>query len=133
MYAGRMHMGSTVLLTECGLKLKSQSVHPANGSLAIQIPHVHVNIHICTLTHTHTHTVNINRVVLDNAYSSPGGEYINASFVTGYYHHQEFIVTQHPLTSTREDFWRMILERNIATIVTIGPVTDTNVRSEREI
>ena len=81
-------------------------------------------------THTHTHTVNINRVVLDNTYSSPGRDYINASYVTEYYHHQEFIVTQHPLANTREDFWRMILEKNIATIVTVGPLTDTNVSSK---
>ena len=78
--------------------------------------------------HTHTHcTVDNSLVTLDNADSSPGADYINASIVKGYYLHPEFIVTQHPLDNTRESFWRMVLQRNIATIVTIGPLSDSKV------
>ncbi|XP_072311058.1 receptor-type tyrosine-protein phosphatase gamma isoform X2 [Eucyclogobius newberryi] len=48
--------------------------------------------------------------------------YINASYVMGHHHCREFIVSQTPLGSTAEDFWRMILENNIQTVVSL---TDT--------
>lgn len=55
------------------------------------------------------------------------GEYINASYITGYYNRVEFIATQAPLSSTVGDFWRMILERGVQTLVTLGPVTQEQV------
>uniref|UniRef100_A0AAV2IXE3 protein-tyrosine-phosphatase n=1 Tax=Knipowitschia caucasica TaxID=637954 RepID=A0AAV2IXE3_KNICA len=45
--------------------------------------------------------------------------YINASYVMGHHHCREFIVSQTPLSSTVEDFWRMILENNIHTVVSL--------------
>lgn len=36
----------------------------------------------------------------------------------------EFVMTQHPLKSTTEDFWRMMIERNFSTIVVIGNVKE---------
>ena len=86
----------------------------------------HPPTHTHTYTHpTHTHTVDNNHVVLDAPSSGEG--YINASFITGYYNRIEFIATQHPLPSTIADFWSMIWERSIKTIVTIGPLADPQV------
>uniref|UniRef100_A0A3B3ZZL5 protein-tyrosine-phosphatase n=1 Tax=Periophthalmus magnuspinnatus TaxID=409849 RepID=A0A3B3ZZL5_9GOBI len=55
--------------------------------------------------------------------------YINASYVMGHHHCREFIVTQTPLSSTVEDFWRMVLENNIHTVVCL---TDSHSRSEED-
>ncbi|XP_049617642.1 receptor-type tyrosine-protein phosphatase zeta isoform X1 [Syngnathus scovelli] len=46
--------------------------------------------------------------------------YINASYVLGHRHNKEFIVSQTPLSSTVEDFWRMIWEHNTRVVVQLS-------------
>lgn len=46
-----------------------------------------------------------------------GTDYINANYIPGYNSPREFIVTQGPLHSTRDDFWRMVWEQNCRAIV----------------
>jgi cadherin 5 type 2 (VE-cadherin) len=46
-----------------------------------------------------------------------GSDFINAKFVPGFNSKREFIVTQGPLLSTRDDFWRMCWETNSRAIV----------------
>ncbi|XP_043262139.1 tyrosine-protein phosphatase 10D isoform X2 [Colletes gigas] len=46
-----------------------------------------------------------------------GSDYINANYVPGHNSPREFIVTQGPLHSTRDDFWRTVWESNSRAIV----------------
>lgn len=46
-----------------------------------------------------------------------GSDYINASFIDGYYKENAYIVCQAPMTNTVEDFWRMIWDQNCCLIV----------------
>ena len=40
-------------------------------------------------------------------------------FLQGYRKSDEFIVTQYPLESTKEDFWRMVWDRNSPVIIVL--------------
>ncbi|XP_066480776.1 receptor-type tyrosine-protein phosphatase V-like [Tiliqua scincoides] len=62
------------------------------------------------------------RVKLSLLDGEPHSDYINANFVPGYNSPQEFIVTQGPLKKTLDDFWRLVWEQHICTIVmlTVG-------------
>ncbi|XP_039739530.1 receptor-type tyrosine-protein phosphatase V-like [Pteropus medius] len=84
-----------------------EAEHPANASKN-RYPHV--------LPYDHS------RVRLAQLQGDPHSDYVNASFVPGYTHPQEFIATQGPLKKTLGDFWRLVWEQQVRIIVmlTVG-------------
>ncbi|XP_043341904.1 receptor-type tyrosine-protein phosphatase V-like isoform X3 [Cervus canadensis] len=84
-----------------------EAEHPAN-SAKNRYPHV--------LPYDHS------RVRLALLDGKPHSDYINASFIPGYTHPQEFIATQGPLKKTLADFWRLVWEQQVHVIVmlTVG-------------
>ena len=63
-----------------------------------------------------------NRVILQPTPGVGHTTYINASFLEGYDNSDSFIITQDPLENTIADFWRMVLEQGVNTIVMISEV-----------
>lgn len=66
-----------------------------------------------------------NRVILTPIPGKEHSTYINASFIESYDNSESFIITQDPLESTIADFWRMISEQCISTIVMLSDVSIT--------
>ncbi|XP_029379136.1 receptor-type tyrosine-protein phosphatase beta-like isoform X5 [Echeneis naucrates] len=57
------------------------------------------------------------RVKLSIVHGSPFDDYINANYMPGYNSRKEFIAAQGPLPTTVNEFWRMIWEKNVQTLV----------------
>ncbi|XP_029418032.1 receptor-type tyrosine-protein phosphatase V-like [Nannospalax galili] len=79
-----------------------EAEHPANITKN-RYPHV--------LPYDHS------RVRLAQLVGEPHSDYINANFIPGYSHPQEFIATQGPLKKTLEDFWRLVWEQQVHVII----------------
>ncbi|KFB37699.1 AGAP011650-PA-like protein [Anopheles sinensis] len=67
-----------------------------------------------------------NRVLLDSEENEElnANDYINASFVEGYKYQREYIATQGPKENTCYDFWRMVLQYEIESIVMLTQPID---------
>jgi len=63
-----------------------------------------------------------NRVILTPEGMRPHSTYINASFIEGYHNDESFIITQDPMRNTVEDFWRMVTEHKIRTMVQLTDI-----------
>ncbi|XP_041983398.1 tyrosine-protein phosphatase 69D isoform X2 [Aricia agestis] len=61
-----------------------------------------------------------NRVILAPLPARDYSTYINASFIEAYDNSEGFIITQDPLPNTIMDFWRMVSEHNVSTIVMLS-------------
>ncbi|XP_042885464.1 tyrosine-protein phosphatase 10D-like [Penaeus japonicus] len=64
------------------------------------------------------------RFKLQSTDDEEGSDYINANYVSGHNSLREFIVSQGPLPSTRDDFWRMCWESNSRAIIMLTRCTE---------
>ncbi|KAJ9581538.1 hypothetical protein L9F63_023279 [Diploptera punctata] len=53
-----------------------------------------------------------------------GSDYMNATWFQGFHKLREFIITQHPLDVTVQDFWQMVWDHNAQTIVLLSSSDD---------
>ncbi|XP_048579368.1 receptor-type tyrosine-protein phosphatase S isoform X3 [Nematostella vectensis] len=60
------------------------------------------------------------RVMLHKEHADEESDYINAVFLHAHRERNAFIATQHPLQHTIEDFWRMVTDYDIGTIVMLN-------------
>uniref|UniRef100_A0A673C3U3 Receptor-type tyrosine-protein phosphatase n=1 Tax=Sphaeramia orbicularis TaxID=375764 RepID=A0A673C3U3_9TELE len=67
------------------------------------------------------------RVVLTQLDGNPCSDYVNASYIDGYTEKNKFIAAQGPKEDTVADFWRMIWEQKVATVVML-----TNLKERKE-
>ncbi|CAL8282696.1 unnamed protein product [Merluccius merluccius] len=67
------------------------------------------------------------RVVLTQLDGNPCSDYVNASYINGYTEKNKFIAAQGPKEDTVVDFWRMIWEQKVATVVML-----TNLKERKE-
>ncbi|GAB0089763.1 tyrosine-protein phosphatase 69D-like [Sergentomyia squamirostris] len=72
-----------------------------------------------------------NRVILTPIPGREHSTYINASFIEGYDNAESFIIAQDPLECTIGDFWRMVSEQSINTIVMLSEIGDGPKRCPR--
>ena len=61
--------------------------------------------------------------------SKQASDYINAAFIDSYSGKNAFIAAQAPMKETIEDFWAMVLQENIRTIVMLTHVDDDKIDS----
>ena len=62
-------------------------------------------------------TYDHSRVRLLKINNDPNSDYINASYINGYVTPNAYIATQGPLDNTVNDFWRMVWEQNVSSVV----------------
>ncbi|XP_060606228.1 multiple epidermal growth factor-like domains protein 10, partial [Ruditapes philippinarum] len=59
------------------------------------------------------------RVILKSLPDNPYSNYINAAFIRGHLKENAYIAAQGPIDFTLDDFWRMIWEKDIQTVVMV--------------
>lgn len=67
---------------------------------------------------------NFIQVILSPIPMRDNSTYINASFIEGYDNTESFIIAQDPMENTIGDFWRMISEQSVSTLIMISEVSN---------
>ncbi|XP_040566309.2 putative receptor-type tyrosine-protein phosphatase mosPTP-1 isoform X2 [Lepeophtheirus salmonis] len=57
-----------------------------------------------------------------NSTEIDGSDYINASWLPGFFHIREYIVSQHPSAATIPTFWQMVWEQDVQLIVLLSSI-----------
>ncbi|XP_078490769.1 receptor-type tyrosine-protein phosphatase epsilon [Ciona intestinalis] len=70
-----------------------------------------------------------NRVMLPRKPGNEHSDYINASYIDGFEKAQTFIATQGPMQETAEDFWTMIWDKQLTTIVMLTRLEEKGINT----
>ncbi|CAF1384709.1 unnamed protein product [Adineta ricciae] len=73
--------------------------------------------------------IDATRVVLNILNDDPATDYINGNYISGYKCANKFIATQGPKPDTCEDFWRMMWELKLKSIVMLTNTTEDKMSS----
>lgn len=65
------------------------------------------------------------RVHLTPKPGEDGSDYINGTWLHGFRRLKDYIVTQHPMNHTVKDFWQMIWDHNVQTIVMLSSLEES--------
>lgn len=93
-------------------EFRSISVGSASKKIVSQLSENYSKNRYGTIT-TYDHS----RVRLLEMNGDPHSDYINASYINGYVTPNAYIATQGPLKDTVADYWRMVWEQNVSSIV----------------
>uniref|UniRef100_H3CKS4 Protein tyrosine phosphatase receptor type O n=1 Tax=Tetraodon nigroviridis TaxID=99883 RepID=H3CKS4_TETNG len=88
-------------------------------SVGLDLPHEAADLPVNRAKNRYTNILpyDFSRVKLVSLHNDDGADYINANFIPGYRHPEEYIATQGPLPETRNDFWTMVLQQKASLIV----------------
>lgn len=73
--------------------------------------------------------LDVHRPTLKCSSLTGGNNYINACFVDGYRNKNAFVMTQSPLPTTVEDFWRLVVDLQCSTIVMLNEIDSSDSKS----
>ncbi|XP_052242472.1 tyrosine-protein phosphatase 10D-like [Dreissena polymorpha] len=113
----KMHKDSNLLFADAFKMLKDKSpVHPCSAAESQQCRPKNRYTNIMPFDHS--------RVKLRALDDVEGSDFINANFVPGYTSPRAFIATQGPMQMTFDEFWRMVWEQNVDTIVMLTKLVE---------
>jgi len=112
------------------------SLNPASSTTYMQEEYERLDLNMSTVGHHHESAMlacnktknrfpeklpyETSRVKLWPYPNIDGSDYINGNFVDGYQQREAYILTQAPLENTIQDFWRMIWEYEVLSVVMIS-------------
>ncbi|XP_046865048.1 receptor-type tyrosine-protein phosphatase epsilon-like [Xenia sp. Carnegie-2017] len=108
----------SMLDQNAGLEYQEEYENIRNGALSAEIGKRPENID--KNRYNNIHAYDDSRVILSEIDGEEGSDYINANHIDGYERKNQFIAAQGTLKNTIVDFWRMIWEQNVSSIVMLA-------------